>query len=210
MLATYQLTQRIMAAEHLGLETYEETLLLIAAIVHDQAESITGDITYGDKTIDDTASEQELFRTHIEVFVPHASTRERSLIAKAVDEIIFDDTTKLGQIFNNIERIGYVETAVRAYRESTDTSIDPLTRKGLLWLTADVLHNQIEALTPQPIAQDFLKNNLIISDAYTNMPEGIFSLYGKKEPQKRAQFAGSSAAWHAWLKSSSVLDKEMS
>lgn len=201
MYVAYQLAERLIVQESLELNNDEETLILLAAIVHDQAESLTGDITYGDKTADDTITEQELFRAHVDDFAPRAPAATRSLIMNAVDEIVFDDTTKLGKIFTVIERIGYVETALKAYRESkTNPTLSSSTRKGLLWLTADVLHNQIEVLIPQPCAQTFLRNNLIISDAYANIPDDIFSLYGDKEAETHAQFKHAQETWLIWAK----------
>ena len=89
----------------------EEKLLLIAALSHDWAESITTDISFGDKTVLDDEEEQAAFERYLVSFY---QGKDFELVDQARREIVFDHDSKLGEILNAIERIGYLRTALRA------------------------------------------------------------------------------------------------
>ncbi|HEY1064040.1 MAG TPA: hypothetical protein VGE30_01945 [Candidatus Saccharimonadales bacterium] len=116
----------------------DAALLEVSAMVHDRAESITGDITFSLKTAHDEIREQKAFRTYL----PHfgdSSPGVRMLIERAVDEVIWDHESPCGQMLNAVENVGYMRTALRAGRLVAEQSTAYYVDRGLRWLGVDVL-----------------------------------------------------------------------
>jgi len=204
MRVTYQLTQafvRYSQVHQPGLlgPDADVPLLLIAAISHDQGEAKVGDISFGDKTAADTAREQQAFTEHADEFVPDASALLRHFLQRARDEIIFDHTTRLGSMFNAIERVGYLRTALRAsQRLQQETAGEAAV--GLRWLVADVLGNQTEALLDYTddyaaVASYLGKHATAIDQAFALVTADDFRHYGEQRDEKLARFTAAAQAW---------------
>lgn len=121
----------------------ERALLLTAPWVHDWGELIIegtgiGDITFEHKT--DTAEyiEHQVFDLVMQD-VEEGPARE--WMRKAYYEIAMRRDTKLGLMFNAVERLGYLLTAKRAFEGIGRQHI-----KNWRGLVGNVLSNQIEAL----------------------------------------------------------------
>jgi hypothetical protein len=185
------------------LTSEDEQLLQVAALIHDWAESIVGDISFGDKTANDEIEEQEVFEANLASFYDGDIT----LINKARTEIVFDHTgkNKLGQVFNAIERVGYLRTALRAgdhiiQGDAMDCD------DGLHWLVADVLSQQPKALTAyaetlQPVGQ-FLANQhdkISLMFEIIARSDDVFDNYPVEQREaKRLQFSESYQAWQQY------------
>lgn len=100
----------------------ESRLLQLAAITHDWGETIVGDVKYDLKTDEDEKQEIQAYGT---IIAENSGTDEEldEETEDALVSIIFDPETKLGKIFNTIERVGYLLTALRAHRMITEFSL---------------------------------------------------------------------------------------
>lgn len=204
---TYGLAQDfIRASEILSpnfLTDEDEQLLQVAALIHDWAESIVGDISFGDKTANDELEEQAAFEANLASFYNGDTT----LINRARTEVVFDHTgeSKLGRAFNAIERVGYLRTALRAGSHIVRGDA-PDCEEGLRWLIADVLSQQPEPLiayanTLPPIRQYLINQSDQISQMFGIVAgdDGIFESYPQEQRvTKRAQFKQSYYAWRSW------------
>ena len=182
------------------LSSEDEQLLQVAALIHDWAESIVGDISFGDKTANDEIEEQAAFEANLASFYKSDLT----LINKARTEIVFDHTgkNKLGKVFNAIERVGYLRTALRAgdhiIRGDAMDCDD-----GLRWLVADVLSQQPKSLiayaeTLQPVGQYLVNQQDKISLMFEIVAtsDDVFANYPPDQREaKRRQFSESLQAW---------------
>ncbi len=120
------------------LDDSEEKILLISALIHDWAESITSDISYGDKTAINDSDEVFAFEQNLTAFY---EGEDFELVDKARREVVFNHDSKLGEIFNAIERVGYLRTALRASDILQNEVEDELLRQGFEWLVFDVMSN---------------------------------------------------------------------
>ena len=185
------------------LDEAEQLLLQVAAIIHDQGESIVGDISFGDKTEADEVEERLQFERNLEAFCPGASFEMKKVIIQARDEVAFDATTKLGRIFNAIERVGYVRTALRASSHAQNETISVAT-PGLRWIVADVFSNQpvklIEYTSDYPAVRNYLlAQQDKIKVAFNLVRPEDFDNYVTNAETKRTQFNEGFAAWQHWL-----------
>lgn len=181
----------------------EGRLLQVAALIHDWAESIVGDISFGDKTSGDEVAEQAAFEANMSRFY-HG---DLTLVNKARTEIVFDHTgkSKLGRIFNAVERVGYMRTALRAAEHIAAGDASDCD-SGLRWLVADVLTQQPRALirhaeTLQPIWQYLGNQQTTITNMFKLVEEstGVFENYiPEQRESRRLQFYDSYAAWEQW------------
>lgn len=180
----------------------EKILLQLAALIHDQGEALTGDISYGDKTDNDEAEELRLFTDNASAFSGSISQELKALVVKARDEVVFDKGSRLGKMFNAIERVGYLRTALRVdARVHADKDV-PYTG-GLRWLTADVLSNQPLALIgyaeEYPAVNTYLRNQQsAITEAFLGITPEVFLHYGDKAEEKTKAFVESLTAWSDW------------
>lgn len=181
----------------------DQLLLKVAAIIHDQGESIVGDISFGDKTEDDEAEEKLQFEQNLESFCPGATIEMKKLIVRARDEVVFDSTTKVGKVFNAIERVGYIRTALRAsthVQNETAGNAEP----GLRWIIADVFSNQpvklIEYAGEYPAVRNYLLHQRDkITAAFGVVKPEDFENYGANQRVKETQFQEAYIAWQGWL-----------
>lgn len=183
-----------------GINEEDGSLLLLAALVHDWGKSSTaqnegGDINWEHKTSDDTEKEQAAFS---EVFenVIGAEYLKTQLI---VENIVFEPQSRLGQMFNALERIGYMRTALRAH-EVSEGCDDEVLAGHLRWLTAGVLSNQIVRLLDYakvyPVINNYLAaNEQRISTAFTVIEDGVFTEHGQVEKMRRDMYEHAKDAW---------------
>lgn len=208
---TYGLTQDfIRTTERLQpgyLAEEDEQTLQVAALIHDWAESIVGDISYGDKTPADEVEEQLIFEAHVVEFYGGGAM---DLIDRARKEIVFDHAgeSKLGGAFNAIERVGYLRTALRA-SDHVIAHDAPDCEHGLRWIVADVLSQQPTPLqnhaeSLKAVKQYLLREQERISIAYELVANdySVFDNYPSEQRDiKRRQFEQSYISWIAWLNS---------
>lgn len=162
----------------------EEEDLLLAAIWHDQAESIVGDYMVDQKQDDHEAEEIKAMGEIIKKYYGEIEGLADRL-KHIKDEIVFNRETRLGKVFNMIERVGYLRTGLRAFEKSQEVD-DPELRQGLQWLSNNVLLNQVNALLDyaheNPAVREFLvANRDRITAAFEHLPENLFDLYREDE-----------------------------
>ncbi len=132
------------------LDDTDKAALLLAGVSHDWGEALTGDISYGDKTLDDDEKERIAFAKVASDLFPADVDRFRR-----VQEVAFDhngDGDRLGRIFSTIECLGYMRTALTAVDrlDLGDDSVQPVElQEGLEWLITDVLLNTTQKLVAQ-------------------------------------------------------------
>ncbi len=153
----------------------EQELLILTATVHDWAEAIVGDINYYLKTEQDHESEMaELKILIMKFFVKILDKNNKDKIEKLADqiiEILTHTNTKLGQAFNAIERVGYVRTGIRAFKESVKAKGE--TGQILQNMALRVVPGQVVALmdyaTKFPPVQRYLEyHQNVIGDIFNS------------------------------------------
>ncbi len=174
---TYNLARRFIAQQNYifdpnqRVSQSEETRLCTAAIVHDLGELKidgfgVGDVTFEAHGANHEEMEQAVFALVTESIV---SETDRDFIRSAYQEIALNRNTKLGRMFNAVERIGYLNTAIRAFNGYKGKRI--ANWKGLV---GNVLSNQTEALlvyaTEYPYVQKILQaNSSFITQAFEEL-----------------------------------------
>ena len=107
------------APEEAMFTSSEQSLLLLTAIVHDQAEAVIGDIPLPEKTKSDEEREMIIFKKIFgEVLGQGKETHVYEAAADQVVDILSNTKSKLGRAFNAIEHVGYTRTALRAWDRS--------------------------------------------------------------------------------------------
>jgi hypothetical protein len=186
----------------------DENDLLLAAAIHDWGEGIEGceDITWRKKTNDDDLRERDAMHVVIQDVAARYSDDEdekdkvQSQLERVVDEVVFNKESRLGRAFDVIERVGYLRTAVRSWREQVDVE-DPDMMDALQWITADVLALHTIPLLRHsqdhfPVLVMLAQNSLSITDAFASMPDHIFEMYDDDEIETmREKFNAARSAW---------------
>jgi len=144
----------------LKLNRIEKDRMLLAPWIHDWGEIIIdgkgiGDITYDKKTAADVVIETAIFNKVISA-IPIEKVKEEFHIT--YQDVVLKKNQKLGDMFNTIERIGYMETAITAFVGRNGNKITNW--KGL---SGSVLSNHSEKLIHLseicPYVSYFLKQN---------------------------------------------------
>lgn len=117
------------------LNTTEQRDLLIAPPIHDLGELEVGDITYDQHTNDHKQKERLHFRALTAEFP------EKEMLWQVFDNVVLDQSSKLGRMFSAIEKFGYLNTALMAYR-----GVDGERIENWYGLVGNVFSNQIEEL----------------------------------------------------------------
>lgn len=213
LLSTYHLTgEFIERTEELQpgeLSPRDKAILKIGAITHDEAESVPeiGDVNYSHKTADHETAEQAAFREYLPRFHPDASPEVTELILEAADEVIFNRESRLGRIFNAVERIGYLRVAMRASGHLHEGSA-PECAEGLAWLVADTISNHhtthlIAAGRRFPATHRFLEIHQ--PELERTFDAGYFasrSVFAKFDPDradiKKAHVNAAGQIWDSW------------
>lgn len=209
MVDTYQLTRNFIGnTERLQpglLSQRDQAVLKITAIVHDWGESVIPDINYFEKTGDDELAERQAFREHLPRFHTGDDPLTQELIAEAFEEVIFDKESRLGSMFNVIERIGYLRTGLRA-AELTREQAAPDCEDNLRWLSAGVFSSDqlirvITAGSRLSAAHHFLMvREPEITEGLATADPAIFAVY-ESEAEANARVDGlreSRRVWDAW------------
>lgn len=182
--------------------------LRLAAYTHDWGEGIVGheDITYRDKTEDDDVREHQAVNgiLRANAFNQAATDNEADRISQRLADIqvniVHNRETRLGRAFNAIERMGYLRTAVRAWRVQ-DRVEDPEVQGSLQWLTADVLTHQTQPLLHYvqsyfPVAQMLESYTPVISEAFHTLQGKVFERYGgEKVALQKEKFLTAKQQW---------------
>ena len=203
MEATYELAGQFIDSQNSSgktpIDSASTSLLLLASIMHDQAEAIVGDVSYGDKAPTDEIHEMNEFEHHLDAMNPGMNTSLKAMAKSAIKGVIFDPSTNEGALFNAVERTGYLATALRA-ADKIPTVTDADTIDGLHWLVADVFLNQIPALIGYAhnysyLHELLLQNAELISTFFESIPEAIFNYYEDNSQQKKENFIKAQQAW---------------
>lgn len=179
----------------------EKKLLLLTSIIHDYPEGFTkkGDVKFDIKT--DSDEKEEL--AFIDSIVPQAFGPKNQELSQEIKNILGDKESKLGNAFNSIEVLGYLRTALIAWKKSKILT-EP-TASNLSWLTYDVFSNSIFRLinysSKYPPIYSFLKNKAPqISDAFDNLPNTISDKYQPEDRQEYiTKFSRSLNDWKKWI-----------
>lgn len=180
-------------------------LLLLAAIVHDEAEAIIGDISYGDKTGHDEDLEYEAFKDYINEFHPDYTEEVRDLILKAYKEVVRDSESRLGRMFNAIEKIGYLRTALRAFDNREGGGLPDKLNDSMHYLTIDVLLNIVSSITEyskdyEPVTYFLNFHSVKITNAFESVGIEDFYYYKPEEQEAKAtKFYKAHFDWMMWL-----------
>lgn len=182
----------------------EKIILRKAALVHDLAEAITGDVNYNLKTDDDEKRELQLMRFILSqpIFEENVSAEE----AEQIISILKDRESKLGEVFNLGERLGYSRTSMVTWRKSKLPEYQANgVSENLVWITNNVLLNQIPKLVEKSKKFVLVERMLSffedrISDAFENMPAEIFDKYNPEEKEKnKEKFKTARNIWNNYL-----------
>jgi hypothetical protein len=188
--------------------TDDENDLLLAAAIHDWGEGVEGceDIIWRKKTKDDDLRERDAMHIVVQDVAARYSDDEHekadvlSQLERVADEIVFNRESRLGRAFDAIERVGYLRTAVRSWREQADVKNSDM-MDTLQWISADVLAlHTIPLLSHSqdhfPVLAMLAQNESQISDAFASMPDSIFEMYDEDEKeQMREKFRSAKTAW---------------
>lgn len=147
-----------------------KTMLYVTPFPHDWGELIVdgegiGDINYEKKTAEHEKEERVVFQ-RVTDLVPNPT--ERGFFRATYDEVVSDRLSPLGKLFNIVERVGYVETAINAYLGNRGQRIE-----NWSGLSGNVLALQIPALLKvreHPYVNLFLsQNEQILTHMYTDI-----------------------------------------
>jgi hypothetical protein len=186
------------------LTPHEEVVEQVAALIHDRGEAFTtkGDITFSDKTDEDHTEEMAQLKTYLENSYFEDEGDAKTLIMEAL-EVVKNPNTKLGQVFNTVERIGYVRTALRA-AEHIHNGTAPDCEDGLRWIVADVFGNQLKVLLSRipehPPIRTYLENQArAITGAFMTAKTETFANYPEHQQQPKVDaFNAAYREWYQW------------
>lgn len=203
MKLTYDITRLFLRFDDgsLDISDEESKLLQTAAIIHDWGKSYDpntgsgGDINYDLKTLTDDERELKIFHTVYDELLGSDDVKTRFIL----EAIVFKKETKLGLIFDAIERLGYLRTSKIAYEQSKITD-DEVLKDHLEWLTANVLANQMIPLMDYSANYTPVKKYLehvapFIDEAYSNLSSDVFTRHNQLGHEKKNWFNQSRIAW---------------
>ncbi len=191
------------------LSDQERQTLLVAALIHDWGEAMVGDLSWDEKDDSAEAKESAAFDGKLSDFYPEGSDDIKAMIKSARDEIIFNPKSRLGRLFNAIERVGYIRTALRA-SEHVISGDAPDCKEGLRWIVGDVFGNHIikalEYANDYPPVHRFLADQVgKINTAFTVVTSDVFANYKPEQRgQEKIDFINARLAWDEWAKSQSA------
>lgn len=141
------------------LDPEDEFVIPVAGSMHDVGEAIKADISLSDKTMDDDVEEAVALDEIIVSLYPNGTPP----FVEQAKAIIFDHDgeTKRGRIFNSIEHLGYMRTAMNAMEHSTSDDMPAEQIPGLQWLYTDVLTNSVSKLVADSKVFDAVRAVLI-------------------------------------------------
>lgn len=179
------------------LSEQDEHILQLAAITNNWGVVRTGDISYDQKTLDIKQEEKDAYR---EIFEELQGNRIDVKTRMLVERTVFDEQSRLGQMFDAVRRVGYLRTGLQAFKMSREVS-DAVTSEHLQWLCANVLSNQtitlIEYSKSFPAVRTFLeKQHVLISEAFDFIQADVFHEHGQTESIRPELLWQNKSAWH--------------
>jgi 5'-deoxynucleotidase YfbR-like HD superfamily hydrolase len=97
--------------------TSDSSIVQLTCLDHDMPEAITGDKRKPDMTPEDDRIQAEILCDILDELLPQVLGRTRTNeITRETVNILLDKESKLGKTFEAIERIGYAETALKAWK----------------------------------------------------------------------------------------------
>lgn len=154
---TYE--QSLYLLENYDLELDDKNLIYLAALTHDWGEAIVGDINYSKKNDEDENAEKEAFVTIVKEVISDIQTQE--LLIDTYLNIAMDRNSKLGSIFNTIERIGYLSDALRMTELLDSRKFDKEKETIFKNVINGIIPYQTTALIDRSAKYNFLQNYLI-------------------------------------------------
>jgi len=200
---TMSFVSRINAQQPDLLNTHEGQVLQAAALIHDWAEAIVGDITFSEKTSEQETEEHSQLIAILEQFSGETTQDIWGLVDEAAHSVVFSHEGKLGHMFNTIERVGYLRTALRASQHVRAGSA-PDCENGLMWIVADVFGNQPITLMDraadyEPVSDYLRHQSEAIAQAFDIVHPDIFSCYPvQQQAPKYEAFYAAQIAWAEW------------
>lgn len=180
---------------------------LKAAASHDNGEAITDDILYILKTKDDTAAESAEFTAHLPEFYKSPATQVE--MKDIAESIIFNEESEEGQDFNKDEHAGYLQTGLKAWamiKYGDLNDIGPEEKRMILGITASVLGSTLdkslalfEANTYPEFTQFINNRSKIITEAFNEMPDEAFDIFGKHRQDRVNAFNEARIKWSAYF-----------
>lgn len=128
--------------------------LFTACVIHDMGEMFVGDTTFEVKTGEDELFEYEAFCELIESV--STDTLEKLYLKSVYRDVVVGDNMRLGGMFNSIERVGYLNTCLRAYSGDIEGS----RIRNWEGLCGNVLQNQVPALVEQARKYPYVNKTL--------------------------------------------------
>lgn len=186
----------------------DSQILMLASITHDWAEAITDDIMFDLKTVAEDDDEATIMLFLLRRMLGSRLSRETLM---QVYSTVKDRNSRLGRIFNAIERVGYMRSGLNAWQGSIHPrgemmrelplEVEQELRQSLLWMANNVAANQTQALLeyaeiyrPIEVYLDSVKTQ--ITRLFNGMPVSIFHKYPEAEqPAKVQLFLKADQAW---------------
>lgn len=153
---TYEQSLQLLKNDDLELD--DKNLIYLAALTHDWGEAIVGDINYSKKNDEDENAEKEAFVTIVKEVISDIQTQE--LLIDTYLNIAMDRNTRLGHIFNTIERIGYLSDALRMTELLDSRKFDKDEENIFRKVINGIIPYQTTALIERSEKYDFLQKYL--------------------------------------------------
>jgi len=154
------------------LDEFEFALMRVLARTHDLGEYAVGDIALPHKTEGDEIEELKHFqRIFLDILTPVMGPNSVillyniSLIMKGVNE-------KLANMFNTIETIGYIRTAITAWEKKNDIPVIELT-ENLDSLAREVIKTSLNVLIER--IDDYPNISIILQEHNETIQEILYS-----------------------------------
>jgi len=204
MQLTYKLTWYFLEehekAHTTNLNEDEKKILLMTSLVHDWGEAFTGDISFDLKT--EAHEKEEILRLR-QILAELLGNRFSETIRNQLAETALSRNSKLGSMFNIIERIGYMRTCLNAWG-ARPTAKEVSLKNAFGWLASNVAGNQIPPLLnvieKYPPVRKYLGGvRGRINDLFLNMPTDIFNNH--PEDQRGGQAKKFADAKKVWIES---------
>jgi 5'-deoxynucleotidase YfbR-like HD superfamily hydrolase len=199
-----------------ALNRSDSQIIMMASETHDWAESITDDVTFDLKTKTENDDEASMLTFLLRRILGGKLSQETLM---QIYSTVKDEKSRLGMIFNAIERVGYLRTGLNAWTASTKPAGEVMRglpsgqeqdlRVNLQWLASNVAANQVgklleyaENFHPVDVYMNLARGR--IGDLFAGMPATIFDKYpteGEKGNEQMIQTQKFLTAYKAWKNS---------
>lgn len=185
---------RLVQDKSVPLSPHDLEILLLTPLVHDWAEAIVGDINLEYKTASHEKKERTILKRQMEEVVPQLLSNETR--AEVLD-VVFDQKSRLGSLFNITEKIGYFRTAMNAWKRIKNGG----SHHSLNALITNVFGFNLPKLTElsgefQPVKVFLEFHNSAINQVLDHYSDYDFDFYPEYERQPcREKFIKATDAW---------------